>query len=419
MELKYSQIAQLAAFSNDKMVSLIKQKLAESENAAAALVFDDKLIVLDEEKNEFYSVKYVVENRALKLFDWEPIKLIPDNDTRLESLAEKVFDPLNEETVRVKDVVEAFKLKFSNEPVKQLINKSAIEKKAIVESTSKIKALRKLREARSVYSDDIKEIFEDPKILSLKKIMSESSPIQTVVTTFDFKNPISIALFEESSDKVINISEKKKSKIRSGNIKKKVKNLWTSESFKSDFKSMIAEMAKSDDVKKVIESFVNNHKEILLVSEGELEDLVLKTSLMIGEAVNSDTITNLFKDYYRLDETKNSRENYIKRNMIVEEEGDEEGAPETAEVPEEKAGKADGEKKETTIDEDSINKILKVLNKIKESLEDKTLQKKYIESFIATLEDAKVGSIAEGKLKEILDFLSSIYEKAKSADEEE
>jgi hypothetical protein len=75
--------------------------------------------------------------------------------------------------------------------------------------------------------------------------------------------------------------------------------------------------------------------------------------------------------------------------------------------------------KETTIDEDSINRILKVMNKIKDNLEEKTLERKYIDSFIQSLEDAKVGSMSEGKLKEILDFLGSVYDQAKETKEEE
>jgi hypothetical protein len=35
-----------------------------------------------------------------------------------------------------------------------------------------------------------------------------------------------------------------------------------------------------------------------------------------------------------------------------------------------------------------------------------------VKSFVTALEDAKVGSIGEGKLKEILDFLNSVYESA-------
>jgi hypothetical protein len=407
----------LSNFSNDKMVGLIKNKISESENAAVALVFDDKLIILDEDNNKFYTVDYKVEDKALILANWEPIELIPDNDTRLEELSGKFFDVQNEDEIAVKDLVEAFRLKFSDEPVKELINRTALDKKSIVESNSKIKALREVRQTRALFIDDIIDIMEDPKIKALASRISENSPIQGTITSINFKQPVSVALFEESSNRVVNLSEKKKCKMRSGNVKKKVQNMWTSESFKEDIKSMIEEMTSTNDVKKVLEDFVNQHIELLILEENELEDLILKTALMIGESKKAESLSSLFKEYYNLEETKKSREEFVSRNNLSEEEEKEVPAEELAadeKKPEEKPAE-----KETSIDEDSINKILKVMNKIKDNLEEKTLEAKYVNSFINALEDAKVGSIGEGKLKEIVDFLNSIYEQAQEEKDSE
>lgn len=417
MNLKYSQVAQLSNFSNDRMVNLIKNKVAESENAAVALVFDDKLVVLDEDKEEFYIVNYKVENknRALSLNNWEPIQLVPDNDTRLEELSEKFFDPQIQEEITARDLVEAFKLKYSNEPVRSLINKAAIEKKSIVESNSRIKALREARKTRKLVSDDILDIMEDSKIKAMYSEIGKDSPVQGSITSIDFKSPISVALFEEESSKVINLSEKKKCKTRSGNIKKKVKNMWTSESFKEDLKKLIVEMVEFEDTKKLLGDFINQHVEILVLEQAELEDLILKTTLMISESKKADSLVELFKEYYSLEEAQKTRNEFINRNSLNEEEEGEEDTAEEEPEPEEKKPS----EKETTIDEDSINKILKVMNKIKESLEEKTMEAKYVDSFISALEDAKVGSIGEGKLKEILDFLNSIYEQAQEEKDSE
>lgn len=431
MDLKYSQIAQLAQFSNDKMVDVIKNKLAESENAAVALVFDDSLIVLDENNEQFYAVDYTVENRALNLANWDPIKVQPDDQTRIEELAESYFDPLSEQPIRSRELTEAFMLKYSNEPFRRLVNQASIEKKSIVESNSRIKALKQLREARGQFAEDIAEIMEDQKIQTISSSIFESSPVQNTISRVDFKSPLSISIFEEKSDRVINLSEKKKTKMRAANIKKKIKNMWTSESFKQDLKDLMSEMAEADEALPVLESFMDNHKEILVLSENELEDLILKTTLMIGEAQRSDGLTQLFNEYYNLNETQAAREDYIARNMINEAEGegdagdyefdDEEAVDIDVDVnaDDKETKKKKSNDKETTIDEDSINRILKVMNKIKESLEEKTLEKKYIDSFIQSLEDAKVGSMSEGKLKEILDFLGSVYDQAKETKEEE
>lgn len=433
MDLKYSQIAQLAQFSNDKMVDVIKTKLAESENAAVALVFDDSLIVLDENNEQFYAVDYTVENRALNMTNWDPIKVQPDDQSRIEDLAEGYFDPLNEQPIRSRELVEAFMLKYSNEPFRRLVNQASIEKKSIVESNSRIKALKQLRKARGQFAEDIADIMEDQKIQTISSSVFESSPVQNTISRVDFRSPLSVSIFEEKSDRVINLSEKQKTKMRASNIKKKIKNMWTSESFKEDLKELMAEMAEADEALPVLESFMDNHREVLVLSESELEDLVLKTTLMIGEAQRSDGLTQLFKEYYNLSETQAIREDYIARNMINEAEGegdadagyefDDEKTDDESDVDvkvnsDEKETNKKSEK-ETTIDEDSINRILKVMNKIKESLEEKTLERKYVDSFIQSLEDAKVGSMSEGKLKEILDFLGSVYDQAKEAKEEE
>lgn len=419
MDLKYSQVAQLSELSNDKIVNLIKNKIAESENAAAALVFDDKIVVLNEDNERFYAADYKVDNNALSLTKWEPMNLVPDNDTRLEELSEKLFDPSSEKEITSRNLVEAFQLKYSSEPVRILINKTAIEKKSIVESNSRIKAIREARKTREAVSDDIVDLMEDSKISALLSRIKDAGATQASITSIDFKSPISVSLFEEESSKVINVSAKKKSKKRNNNIKKKVKNMWTSESFKSDLSSFIAEMADSEDAKETLEKFVNQHVEILILEESELEDLILKTSLMVGESKKSDSLAELFKEYYNLEETKTIREEYISRNSLVEAE---EEAP--AEDPEAADAGAEPEEpkesdKETSIDEDSINKILKIMTKIRSSLEDKTTEAKYVESFVDALEDAKVGSIGEGKLKEILDFLNSIYERAQEKEDKE
>jgi hypothetical protein len=424
MELKYSQVAQLTNLSNEKMVNIIKEKLAESENAAASLVFDDKIFVLDEANEQFYVADYNVSDRALNLSNWEKVDIQADNDKKFEELAEEYFDINNDAEIRVKDIVESFKLKFSNEPYKRLLNKTSLEKKSIVESSPKIKALKELREARKSVQDDISEVVEDQKISTLNSLIKENSPIQNTVSSIDFQSPLSVALFEEDSDRVISLSEKKKKTVNSKNVKQKVKNLWTSESFKEDFKEMV-ESLNEGEAEDTIENFIDNHREVLILKEDELEDLVLKTTLMIGESKVSDKLTTLFSEYYNLPKIQEARKDYLSRNMIVEAEGEGDAGGgefdfEVEEEPEEKPKEkeadkkeADKKEKETTIDEDSINKIIKVLNKMKENLKEKTLEMKYVDSFIQALEDAKVGSMKEGKLKEILDFLSSVYETAK------
>lgn len=423
MDLTYSQIAKVAKFSNEKMVDLIKQKLAESENAAVALVFDDKLIVLDESDDKFYSVKYEIKDKALCLNDWEPVNLIADNDSRLESLAEMYFDPTGKEEITKEILVEAFKLKFADEPVRRLLNTTCKEKKSMVESIDRIKALKEVRNAREYFTDDIADIVEDAKIQAVYTKISESAPVQGTLAKIDFKSPLSVSLFEEGSDKAINLSERKKCAMRSYNIKKKVANEWTSDSFREDFKKLVDDMAKAEDAKKLLEDFVKQHVEITILEANELEDLILKTALMIGEAAKSDGLVELFRELHDLDEIKEMRDDFISRNNISEE-GEVEEPMEEPESPEgedkDKGKKAEKKgPKETTIDEDSINKILKVLNKIQGSLKDKTMESRYIKSFVSALEDAKVGSISEGKLKEILDFLTSIYEQASEGEAEE
>lgn len=427
MNKKYSDVKLLMNHSNDKMVEIIKAKIAESENAAVALVFDDKLLVLDEERDEFYAVNYKIEDRALKLSDWDKINLIADNDTKLESIANDYFDPLKESNATVRDMVEAFELKYSDQPVKQLINNTHSSKKSISESTPKIKALKEVRKVSNKFKDEVSELFKDDKIKSMFMTISESDSIQGTISRIDFKRPLSVALFEEISNKVINMTTKKADKQRTGNIVKKVNNLFKSEQFKTDFGALIKDVSESEDVKSSLIKFINEHKEILLISESELEDLIVKTTIMIGEAINVDTMVNVFKEFVELDEVSKMRDEYIERNNINESEDnpfdemdkEDDKKEDDTDDSKEDDKKDDKKDKESTIDEDSINKIIKVLNKIKEPLKEKTLEIKFISTFLKVLDDAKVGSIPEGKLKEILEFLSSIYEQAKNEKEEE
>jgi hypothetical protein len=426
MELKYSQISQLSNFSNDKMVGLLKEKIAESENASLALVFDDKMVILDEEKDQFYMVDYNIKDRALNLTNWEKINLIPDNNTRLESLSNDYFNPLNEKEITINDLVGAFKLKYSSEPMKQLVNESSRIKKGIVESNAKIKAIKELRKIRSYFKDDISEILEDLKIKSLKEEITRRSPTQSMISRIDFTNSISVGLFEEKCDKPITTKAKEKNQTRSDNIKKKVKNLWTSESFKNEFDKLIKASNDAENKKQVFEKFLEQHKELLILTEQEFEDLILKTALMSSNAKDSEDIVENFVAVYKLDKFQEAKNEFIERNKLVNEakDPDEDEDDDEDEDEDEENDKKDKKTKkeksdETSIDEDTINKFIKVFDKIKDQLKEKTLEHKYVSRLIESLEDAKVGSISEGKLKEIIDFLDSVYLKAKEDSDEE
>ena len=413
------------------MVSLISEKIAESENAALALVFDDKLILIDENTNDFYSVDYNVKNRALNLEHWEKVDLTPDDKTRINELSAKLFDPVNKEEIRASDLAEAFRLANSEGPIKQIINEAISRKKSITESNPRIKAVSELRKVRGYFKDDIAEIMEDLKIQAIKSRIVENSPVQTMISKIDFNSPLSVALFEEDSDRVVNLSEKTVSKKKSKNVKMKVQNMWTSDSFKQDFRDML-EMAKElEDPSSVMEKFLEQHKELLILSETEFSDLILKTALMIGEAEISESIVDTLTGLYNSEEYTKLREDYIARNQLddetISEEDDEEDMidyEDDEEDEEKKKKKKEKEKKEkekedeTSIDEDTINKFIKVFGKIRENLKEKTLEYRYVENLIESLEDAKVGSIAEGKLKEIIDFLDSVYVKAQEKEED-
>ena len=428
MELKYSQLSHLSQFSNEKMVNLIREKVAESENAALALVFDDKLIVVNEENENFYASDYTIKDRALNLRNWEKVDLTPDDKTRINELSERLFDPLSKEEIRAGELAEAFRLANSEGPIKQIINEALSKKKSITHSNPRIKAVSELRKVRGYFKDDISEIMEDLKVQAIKQQISENSPTQTMISKIDFTTPISVSLFEEQSDKVINLSEKKAKKTKSKNVKKKVQNMWTSESFKQDFKDML-EMAKEvDDPTGMMEKFLEQYKELLILSETEFSDLILKTALMIGEADSTETVVGVFTELYNTEEYSKLREDYIARNQLdddtISEEGDddmmdyEEGDEEDEKKKKKKKEKEKEKEDETSIDEDTINRFIKVFGKIRDNLTEKTLEYRYVDNLIESLEDAKVGSIAEGKLKEIIDFLGSVYDRAKEKEED-
>lgn len=403
MELKYSQITKLADLSNEKIVGLIKKKIAESDNAAVSLVFDDKLIILETKNDEFYVVDYKIENNKLTLSNWEKINIIPDDQTKIEELAEKIFDTDLNEEIKVGEIVEAFKLKYGNENIKKLINKTVLEKQQIIERDFRIKSLHKLMGLNEEFSYEIGEIINDQKLNAIKE--SFVNPVQNIISTIDFKSPVSVYLFEDENDKKINVSRRKITKKTTENVKKKVSNLWTSETFKKDF----IDLTLSENLGDGVLRFIDDHKEILVLNEQELEDLILKTSIISGKANLSEKMITLFKEACEYYDQNKIKDEYIK-NLLEE--------------AEKKADQSDEEdvsdqEEEITIDEASLNKIIKVMNKIKSKLDENSHERKYVEEFVKSLEDAKIGSIKEGKLKEVLDFLSVVYEKSTKKDGEE
>jgi len=162
--------------------------------------------------------------------------------------------------------------------------------------------------------------------------------------------------------------------------------------------------------KNAVLNFLDENKELFLLKDNLFEELITKTTLMLGEG-DTDAVVSIFKKIFESKEGRLMRTLFFRENQIDEErlerintiveQGDEiDPDDDMASEPVDKEAGND-------LDSEEVNKILDIFKKIKKQLETDSPESEYVNSLISALDSAKVKGIEDSKMKEIIDFLSS------------
>jgi hypothetical protein len=189
---------------------------------------------------------------------------------------------------------------------------------------------------------------------------------------------------------------------------------WQSPEFRSKFEKMINQILRTESTdlaKDAALNFLDENKELFILKDDLFEELITKTALMYGE---TDT-EELVEMFYRVMKTKEGRimrGNFLKKNdlteekineinrMVEEDDMEDDNSSDVTSSPDE--GSSDST---SSLESEDVKKIVDILKKIKGQLDDDSPEAEYMDGLVSALEGI---NIDDSKMKEIIDFLSSV-----------
>ncbi len=430
MQLTFNKFKQVVDKSSEKVFSKIAEALAASDNAALVSMYDDKLIVLDEEKEDFYLVDYVFENNILSMKNFELVSLTENNDTYLEQVVGKYFDLDDDEPITLGEMMTGVNLKFKNNS-RQIYNEAKDRKYRKIMESPRIRAIKKARQVRDMFVEDIKSLMEEDFMskLQLKVDGDAKDAVPATLNRVKWSSPYPIVVNVEQGQPVslLKIKDNANAMDAMTNLAAHLSDKWKSDSFRNKFEKMVKEILATESVelaKTAVLNFLDENKELFLLKKELFEELITKTTLMIGEG-DSDTVVKIFESIVDSKPGRMMKRKFFKDNNLTEDKvaqinrlAEEDELPEVPAAPSlDDEDKEEGSEESTTdLDTEEVNKIIDIFKKIVKQLESDSPEAEYVQGLISSLDSAKVKGIEDSKMKEIIDFLSSA--KAPKKDEE-
>lgn len=429
MRLTYNKFKQVVENSSEKLFKKITEAISTSENAALVAMFDDKLVLLDEEHEQLYLCDYLFENGVLTFHKFEPISLTQNDETFLEEVVNQYFDLDDESTITTKDMMTGFNLRYKNESANIFQESKDRKYKSIMESP-RVRAIKKARDARNMYVEEIQSLLEEPFMQHLDQKLynpniKSGESVAPALNKVDFKTPYPVFVNTDiggPAKDLITLRDNTNAMDAMKGVALKVSEKWKSDSFRSKFEKMINQILATESVelgRTVVLSFLDENKELFLLKEELLDELISKTTLMLGEG-NFEDVLSVFKRIMESREGRLMRNDFFRKNGITEEKLAEINTLVEEDDFDEMDAKVDDEPAKEAgndLDSEEVNKIIDIFKKIKKSLEDDSPESEYVNGLISALDAAKVSGIEDSKMKEIIDFLSSVEAPKKSKEE--
>ena len=426
MQLTFNKFKQVVDKSSEKVFGKIAEALAASDNAALVSMYDDKLIILDEEKEDFYLASYTFENNVLSMKDFELVALTENDDTYLEQVVEKYFDLDDDEPITIGEMMTGVNLKFKNNS-RSIFNEAKDRKYRKIMESPRIRAIKKARDVRDFFIEDIKSLMEEDFMnkINLKVDGDSKSGIPSTLNRVKWNSPYPIKVNVDQGKPVNLIKIKDNTNVMDamGNLAAHLSDKWKSDNFRNKFEKMVQNILATESVelaKTAVLSFLDENKELFLLKKELFEELITKTTLMIGEG-DSDTVVGIFESIINSKPGRMMKRRFFKENNLTEEKISEiNRLAEEDELPDAPKSSHDDDNDDhgddhdtdtkessTDLDIEEVNKIIDIFKKIIKQLESDSPEAEYVQGLISSLDSAKVKGIEDSKMKEIVDFLSS------------
>lgn len=431
MQLTYNRFKQAVDRSNEKLFDKVAEAISSSDNAALVSMYDDKLILIDEGTEDFYLCDYKLENGVLTIENFEEIGLMENDDTYLDDVVERYFDLDDDAPITLGEMMTGFNLKYRNDS-EPIINEAKDRKYRKIMESPRIRAIKKARSARDYFAEDIKRLMEENWAKEIThKVQSSQDSIPSALSKVSWKQdyPIKVNVDQGKPVNMLTIKDNTNAMDAMKNLASHISDKWKSASFRGKFEKMISQIMKTESVelgKSAVLNFLDENKELFILSNDLFEELVVKTTLMAGEG-DTDTILDIFENIMKTKEARQMKARFIKENNLTEEkierlnrltEEDEMSEPTSdgGEMPQPGEGSSEAG---NDLDTEELNKIMDIFKKIRKSLEDDSPEAEYVDGLVSALDSAKVKGIEDSKMKEILDFLGSTKKKSSNDEEED
>lgn len=432
MQLTYNKFKQAVESSSEKLFGKIAEAVATSDNAALVSMYDDKLVLLDEKKEEFYLCDYKVESGVLTISNPEEIGLVENDDTYLDEVVERYFDLDDETPITINEMMTGFNLKYRNDS-EPIINESKDRKYRKIMESPRIRAIKKVRGVRDRFAEDINSLMEESWVQHLThKVQNSQDSIPSALSRVDWKEdyPIKVNIDQGKPVNMIRIKDNTNVMNAMQNLASHISDKWKSAGFRNKFEKMVGQIMKTESLelgKSAVLNFLDENKELFILNRELFEELIVKTTLMAGEG-DTDTVLDIFESIMKSPESKKMKARFIKENNLTPEkierinEMAEEGGEDVetsggGEMP--SAGEGGEKEAGNDLDTEELNKIMDKFKKIRQQLEDDSPEAEYVDGLVSALDSAKVQGIEDSKMKEILDFLGSTKKKGEGEGEEE
>ena len=417
MQLTYNKFKQVVDHSSERIFDKLTEAIATSDNVALVAMFDDKLILLDESNNQLQMCDYVFENGILTMHNFVPVELTENDSKYLDEVVDKYFDLDDQSTISIGDLMTGFNLKFKNES-KSIFTEAKDRKYKKIMESSRVGAIKKAREARDNFAADIKKLMEEPFMSNLTlKVANSKDSIPAALNKVTFKNPYPIAVNTDiggPAKELLKLRDNTNVMDAMKGIALRVSEKWKSDTFRKKFEQMINQIVQTESIelaKTAVYSFLDENKELFLLKEDLFNELITKTTLMLGEA-DTDSVLKIFDQIINSKKGRTMKREYFNKYKIDEEkltkintltEEDVTGAaPADAAATEEPSKKAGND-----LAEEDLAKIIDLFKKIKDQMKEDTKEMDYIDGIISSLEDVKTTGIEDSKMKDIIDFLNA------------
>lgn len=427
MELTYNQFRKVASKSSDKLFDKFSRIFAESENTALMALFDDKLILLDEEINQPYICDYQYSDGILNFGKFESIKLVENDDTVLENKVNQLFDIVGDPRITLDELVEGFRLKYYDNARREITEARDNKLMKIYEGAD-IKVKHNLRELRDKNYAMVMELLNKPFMKKISaRLRLEENPIAQSLNKVDFTNKkgykVDTNIYQYLEPDIKDLEDKtikKKMTALAGKLYK----LWKTDAFKQKFMNFTMDLKQAEDLEtslEAAESFFENNKELFLLEPSRFEEVMLKTALMV-EAKDANVLVDIMKNLTQHPDIMAIRESYFNSlgatpeqiaQIMFEQETELPAAPEVEPEEPKKAKVADD------VEMEELKEIIATFKAIKKQVEADSEEADYLEGIITDLENAKAKGITDDRMKDIIDFLQGASEKPEKEKEKE